>query len=391
MKRFCLFLSVVFILASLISFAEKKSDYEIYGNVESKRKDNIMTVLFKNRPLEQSYLIIYKEETIGSIELLETMDHASGKYRYRSVARYELKNKKFSRVLKVGADICLVKPKDIYEKEYTDMKRKNVISNFKNIISDPDQREMIFIPQGKFVFGSNRGENDEYPEHLVYLDSYYIDKYEVSNSDYKKYIDATYSKSPRSWKDGKFSADDADLPVMVTYHEALSYAKWAGKRLPTEQEWEKAARGPGLFDDSIKTISYPWGNDFRPEYANCREFWANGVANEIKKKFYLHGKGLLPVVSFEKGSSPYGAINMSGNAGEWTSSWYRAYSGNKRSDKRYGSQYKVIRGGAWYSPRDKIRAASRQVGGIPDLYSDNTAGFRCVRKAKILDRQADHN
>jgi len=100
------------------------------------------------------------------------------------------------------------------------------------------------------------------------------------------------------------------------------------------------------------------------------------------KKIYTRGP--VPVNIFDgPGNSPYGLVNMSGNAPEWTSSWYRAYPGNNNPDKRYGKQVKVIRGGAWYSERYRVRVSSRDIGGVPNIYNDYIAGFRCAKDIKI--------
>jgi formylglycine-generating enzyme required for sulfatase activity len=243
------------------------------------------------------------------------------------------------------------------------------------------------------VFGSGEGDRDESPEQTIFIDNYYIDKYEVSNEDFKKFIVASNSRPPASWEGENYSAGEKDLPVLVTYNEAAAYAKWAGKRLPAEEEWEKAARGNGRADAQSKTVnySYPWGRVFKPEFANCAEFWADETTGaHIKMRYGTASRGLLPVASFDpEGASPFGAVNMAGNASEWTSSWYMPYKGNTSKQgkeyRRYGKQYKVVRGGSWYDPRYRIRTTSRDIGGTPSLHTGNLAGFRCIKEPDSTD------
>lgn len=172
---------------------------------------------------------------------------------------------------------------------------------------------MVFIPAGEFRMGSppNQGDEDEHPQHLVHLDAYFIDKYEVTNAQYKQFIDsggyenpAYWSKAgwdfiqshnitqPALWDDLTFGIAYPDNPVVgVSWYEAEAFAKWAGKRLPTEAEWEKAARGT---DGRI----WPWGNDWSPE----RELQGETPPNN--------------------GANPYGVYNMAGSVWEWVWDWF---------------------------------------------------------------------
>ena len=122
------------------------------------------------------------------------------------------------------------------------------------LINEEDGAEMILIPAGEFIMGSPEGEGEDYehPQHTVFLDAFYIDKYEVTNAQYKQFMDATGRKAPEYWEDERLNQPNQPV-VSVTWHDAVAYANWAEKRLSTEAEWEKAARGT----DGRK---YPWGS-----------------------------------------------------------------------------------------------------------------------------------
>jgi formylglycine-generating enzyme required for sulfatase activity len=374
-----------------LEFSDAK-EYAIEGRIESLRKNGMITLLFKTRPAETVYSIIKDKIVLGTVEIIAVEYAGTGKYLYRCVATYTLASKMYSQLIRAGADIGLRKFDKHKQEEFSDSPQVTE-KDYRQVITTGDGRLMVLVPEGKFVFGSNQGDRDESPEQVVYLDNYYIDKYEVSNKEYKTYVEAANVRPPLSWEGGIYNERLADLPVLVTFHEAAAYAGWSGKRLPTEEEWEKAARGIGKIasDSPEKTYQYPWGNTYNPEKLNCADFWASDkIGAHIKLRFNIGGKGLMPVLAFDpEGASPYGIVNMAGNAKEWTSSWYMPYKGNKskqgKAYKRYGNQYKVVRGGAWYSPKYRTRVTSREIGGIPNLYTDNLAGFRCVKEASQLD------
>jgi len=184
--------------------------------------------------------------------------------------------------------------------------------------------------------------------------------------------------------------------VIATYHEAAGYSLWAGKRLPTEIEWEKAARVPASMENpGKKGALYSWGSGFKEGIANTEELWQTEQTGENLKKLisekYQSGapvKGYIPVDMYEKESlSYYGAAHLDGNAMEWTDSWYLPYKGNRRSSKKFGNQYKVIRGGAFFLSKDDARITNRKTGGMPDLYKDRIAGFRCVKNIAESDKK----
>ncbi len=307
------------------------------------------------------------------------------------IARYYIKHKDL-RLLKSGSIIGLINKRKNLKIKYPDSRIIEKKKYKNKIISKIDNRIMVLIPGGNFLFGTNNGEKDEFPQHKKSLPDYYIDKFEVTNHDYSIFLKNTNVTPPRAWKGSTYNPKHKNLPVIVSYKEAEKYAKWAGKKLPTEEEWEKAANGTkhilnkitdkGLIQTLHFTI-YPWGNKFNAAFCNSLNFWENkNIGISIKKQYQ---NGLLPVGTFKKGNSAFNACDMSGNAPEWTTSWYNAYPGNKISNKRYGRQVKVVRGGAWYNSAVKIRITARDYGGLPNLYDDNIAGFRCIKEPGNLD------
>ena len=187
--------------------------------------------------------------------------------------------------------------------------------------------EMRYIPEGTFMVGTDERLPDEGPLHRVHLPAFYIDQYEATNEDYLAFVRATNRKPPIYWRDGVPPPSKERHPVVfVTWFDGNEFCHWRDKRLPTATEWEKAARG----EDGR---TYPWGDIFDTEFANTP---------------YSKRNDTTPVGSFPKGRSPYGVDDMSGNAWEWTSSWYRPYPGNKtpRLDT-YGQRYRVLKGGSF--------------------------------------------
>lgn len=232
---------------------------------------------------------------------------------------------------------------------------------------------MVYIPAGEFIMGMKDGDPLGLiwatPERKVYLPAYYMDKYEVTNREYKRFIDATGRSAPfdeehintlYNWKDGKYRENFDDHPVsLVDWHDADAYCRWAGKRLPTEEEWEKAARGA---DGRL----WPWGNEFDRFKANTRDF---GVLIT------------MPVGSFPEGASPYGVMDMAGNVFEWTGSWYKAYPGSKHRHPDYGETYRVTRGGAWTSRANPYGYTMSRTAQPLD-YRHRSTGFRCAASAE---------
>lgn len=389
MKHFRLIFPAGFVIAllymclPLLGQERGIEEFKIYGGVEAVRGDGTVSVLFSRLPDRDSFGIIEDGRIIGKVDLIDRPGFFNAKFNiYRCLAYFTINNSRDVVLLKAGSPVGISMPYEKGKRDFAD-KPFPLPRRFKTAITGKkDGREMVFVPGGKFVLGSNGRAKEEYPEQISETGDFYIDKYEVSNRDYLKYVREMKVPFPASWNGAE---RDDDLPVLVNYYEAESYARWAGKRLPTEKEWEKAARGSGLVyvrkpDESYelikKTLEYPWGG-FDPSKSNTAAFWTNpGIRKDYTEKF---PRGLLPVNFFEgAGESPYGALNMSGNAPEWTSSFYRAYPGNPYPAPKFGTMYKVVRGGGWFSSPENARASSRQVGGLPNLAKDY-AGFRCVR------------
>ncbi len=221
---------------------------------------------------------------------------------------------------------------------------------------------MVAIPAGEFQMGDNNHMADEAPAHPITLPSYYIDKYEVTNAQYKKFCDATgkaYPPNPQF--DATYFTGKPDYPVLgVTFEEALNYASWAGKRLPTEPEWEKAASWDPVAD---RKRQYTWGDQFTADRTNI----ATGHP--------------VPAAAATGDLSFYGVLNMSGNAFEWVDAAYEPYEGNKTPDPAYSQEERVVRGGTFLpgSKPDGARTSYRNH--LPRVFPQGksiSVGLRCV-------------
>jgi formylglycine-generating enzyme required for sulfatase activity len=224
--------------------------------------------------------------------------------------------------------------------------------------------DMVLVPGGEFTMGSPAGDADEQPAHRVLVDSFFMDKYEVTVRQYGVFLQEAGGDRPSEWKTMNKTANQ-NRPVMgVDWADAVRYCKWAGKRLPTEAEWEKAARGT---DGRL----YPWGND--PPTSLHANFGKTG-SND-------HGS-LAPVGTLEHGKSPYGIYDMAGNVWEWVSDWYDdAYYKNSPPQNPVGPSmggFKVIRGGSWASGPRNLRSADRYWD-PPSFRSLYFPGFRCAK------------
>jgi formylglycine-generating enzyme required for sulfatase activity len=227
---------------------------------------------------------------------------------------------------------------------------------------DPHDVPMVLVPAGKFTRGSTLGE-DEKPVRQIYLNAFYIDKFEVTVGQYASYLEATGMEEPPDWSIMNQPQHRRRPVVNVSWEDAVNYCKWAGKRLPTEAEWEKAARGT---DGRI----YPWGNE-----APTRLH-----ANYGRKDWDDH-HALTPVGSFEAGKSPYGLYDMAGNAWEWVFDWYGHDYYKKSPEKNpigpaKGSE-KVVRGGSWLYVSEFLRTAHRF--NAQPMNRHFGYGFRCAK------------
>ena len=240
-------------------------------------------------------------------------------------------------------------------------------------IIPPPPEGMVLVPAGEFIMGSNlevdplADELDEIPQHTVFLGAFYIDKYEVSNADYTKFVEATGHRNSLFWDNPKYNQPDHPV-VGVPWGDVVAYADWVDKRLPTEAEWEKAARGT---DGRI----WPWGNEFDPTKCNFDD----------EGKFDGHLDGFAtaaPVDSFPQGASPYGLLNTAGNVAEWVSDWFdMAYYEttpyrNPKGPKTSGMGKKSWRGASWFAGSEQVRCAFREYDDI--VASGQTLGFRCA-------------
>jgi len=203
----------------------------------------------------------------------------------------------------------------------------------------PDVGEMVAIPAGEFIMGGE--EPGMQSERKINLPAFQIDRYEVTNAQYQQFVEETGHSAP--W--GTFPVAQADLAVTdVSWEDANAYCRWAGKRLPTEAEWEKAARG-------TEGQRFPWGDAWRDGVANTSEAGVGGVQ---------------PVGSYPEGASPYGVQDMAGNVWEWVDDWFSA-----------SKDTRVIRGGAWNAISQWAQAAARN--STPPTFTQDNLGFRCAR------------
>ena len=194
---------------------------------------------------------------------------------------------------------------------------------------------MVLITAGAFTMGSDQHNDDERPAHQVNLPAYYIDRNEVTNRQYKEFCDAQTPRRPypsNPWWDPSYFQNNPDAPVVgISYADAEAYARWAGKALPTEQQWEKAASwGP----EGQKRM-WPWGSTEEQGRANLGGDCSTSTG----------GPRPMPVGQNAGGASAYGVHDMAGNVAEWVGSFYQAYPGNQTSNANYGTRNRVVRGG----------------------------------------------
>lgn len=280
--------------------------------------------------------------------------------------------------------------------------------------------EQVLVPAGEFIRGSNKEDDlkmrqqygfpaplyvDEHPQKKIHLNAYKIDTYEVTNKQYKAYINDKKQMLPHAWMSNGYAikkeqlemldtkklrkmatdvylvdmdtrqmektalmaaiiakqSEQDNLPVTgVSWFAARDFCEWRDSRLPTEAEWEKAARGS-------EGLEYPWGNEWNPKITNTGDDgeWEEGIA---------------PVGSYKDNKSPYGAYDMSGNVWEWVNDWYEPYEGSTYKTDAFGKHNRVLRGGGGgvghYAISYFFRGATRQFS-EPEMESEDV-GFRCV-------------
>ncbi|HSF22831.1 MAG TPA: SUMF1/EgtB/PvdO family nonheme iron enzyme [Blastocatellia bacterium] len=229
---------------------------------------------------------------------------------------------------------------------------------------------MVMVKAGTYTIGRDDGDPIEAPGHPVTLAAYYIDRVEVTNAEYAKFVQATRHKPPANWKDGSIPAGRDDFPVTgVSWQDAADYASWAGKRLPTEAEWEAAARGG-------EARKYSWGNEWQSGFANI------GLKTTEKEDAARYPSGIAEGGKYPQGASPSGALDMIGNVWEWVADELSLYPGSSATlpvpaDDAVGT-LRVIRGGA-YDGNQRHDASYR--GFLDGSLPYPKVGFRCVKSA----------
>ncbi len=226
--------------------------------------------------------------------------------------------------------------------------------------------DMILIPAGSFMMGSDSNETNEKPAHQVTLNAFYIGKFEITNRQYKAFIEFTGLKPPSTWEDGNFPEQLADHPITgITWEDAYAYCDWLSDfakkkyRLPTEAEWERAARG------GLKEMKFPWGNDINKLRANFGKNYSEGTTPAGKIK-----------------PNEFGVCDMAGNVAEWTADWfldeYYAQSSKENPKGPDNGSKKVVRGGSWRDDPEDIRVSVRKY--ESPTSASEYIGFRVVRE-----------
>lgn len=271
-----------------------------------------------------------------------------------------------------------------------------------------DQKEMSLIPGGSFTMGTPEAEARkleewisleyllaETPQRRITLPDYYMDVTPVTHAEYARFIAANPNHPvpnetwplalPHSWDKKSHQPPEGVLHhpvVLVDWHSAMAYARWAGKALPTEEQWEKGARGT---DGRL----YPWGNKWEWARVNSAERHHGGDFNKvgewwdwwnpIKDAKETPGIFTSPVGAYASGASPYGLLDMAGNVWEWCDAWYDAYPGSQAQHQDFGRKYRVVRGGVWHYNRTNLRCANRNWSAPDGRFND--VGFRCASTA----------
>jgi sulfatase modifying factor 1 len=285
-----------------------------------------------------------------------------------------------------GAKVKLVAGK---QASWTDIRLEELKSEIDN---QKSKIGMVLIPAGEFLMGSNDGEDSEKPVHTVYLNDFYMDIYEVTNAQYRRFVQATGHREPegyghvngkwqsvgfKPWSDSNFSGDNQPV-VCVSWEDAKAYCDWAGKRLPTEAEWEKAARG------GLTGKKYIWGDAWPPPRGAGN--FADKTAKTVFSDWSIiegYDDGYVypaPVGSFDPNG--YGLYDMAGNVWEWCADWYDlGYYAKSPKENPTGpsyGKYRVLRGGSWSCYGTYYLPAASRYYRINPTDSYNFNGFRGV-------------
>jgi formylglycine-generating enzyme required for sulfatase activity len=234
---------------------------------------------------------------------------------------------------------------------------------------DPRLDSMVRVPGGRFILGRDGGPPEEGPAHFITLGPFDIDKFPVTNIQYAQFLANTGRESPAHWIAGHLPPGTDNQPVTnVSWEDALEYATWAHKRLPTEAEWEKAAS----WAEDERKFHWPWGDQFDPARLN----------SDTSSRFWFGSP--TPVGIYAHGASRYGLLDMCGNVWEWTSSAFKPYPydpNDGREDHGY-SRRRVLRGGSWRSTSPYFLTVTKRDAFVPSASLGGNVGFRCARDAK---------
>jgi iron(II)-dependent oxidoreductase len=299
----------------------------------------------------------------------------------RALATYNLKEES-TRIRAAGEDIAIHERNE----ELKNQSASYTVAEAEALLTREQWQDLdstVLIPAGKFLMGTDLKNADaaSHPQHPVYLKAYRIDKYPVTNAQYARFIAATGHRPPSDWKNGKIQQGVLLYPVtLVNWYDAAAYAKWAGKRLPSEAEWEKAARGT----DGRR---WPWGNEMDP--ARLNTYYNVGSATNVN--------------TYANGVSPYGVFDMAGNVDEWVEDDFVPYKGTDAPADVFQGKvarvlsaedramklaemvpvnrlYKVLRGGSWKG--DPFSTASYHRDYSWPNYASDFYGFRCASDAE---------
>ena len=328
----------------------------------------IMTALEKNPERRQPSAIVFSQQLTQALREVEgrRTDPGSSTVVMGSEAPTLMLNKDKPRwqvpVLIAGLSVLIL----VGAAAFWWMTQRTVGPALPEEIVAADGAAMRLIPGGKLKMGRNDGEPDERPVHEIVVKGFYLDKYEVTNEQYLKFVKAVGQRPPENWVNGTFNPGEELLPVShVTWSDAVAYARWAQKRLPTEGEWEYAAR------NGEQGLLYPWGNEWKPGYANAG----------------LDANKPVAVRGFESDRNAYGVFGLTGNVSEWVESLYRPYD---PAGTDYCAECRVYRGGN-YKSKPRESTATFRWSDYPDLPTDvpnqtayrnlvfKRVGFRCAK------------